>query len=273
MSVLRLSLVAALFWGTSAIAHEFWIEPEGFQVETDVPFSASLRNGENFSGASLAWFENRFTRFEAHWRDETIAIRGRMGDTPALQMLSPPEDGLMILLHETVASDLTYKEWDKFLAFVDHKDFASAVATHDQNGWPKEGFRESYTRHVKALVAVGDGAGADRAFGMETEFVALTNPYDAGFDGTMRVEVLYQGAPRPDAQVEVFDRAPSGEVTVSLFRTDDAGVAVVPVLPGHDYLFDAVVLRPADVSTAAGDENPLLWETLWAALTFSVPGQ
>ena len=167
---------------------------------------------------------------------------------------------------------MTYTEWDKFLSFAAHKDFPQAEADHLANGWPQDRFKERYTRHAKTLIAVGDGRGADAPLGLETEFTALTNPYDPDFDGQMKVTLTYEGSPRVDAQVEIFDRAPDGEVTVTLQRTDDMGEAVIPVTPGHDYLLDAVVLRPApEADKVTDDPNQPVWETLWAALTFHVP--
>lgn len=229
---------------------------------------ANLRNGQNFEGITLAWFDNRFTRFELAQGGSVQPVEGRIGDSPALNATAP-EDGLLVILHETTPASLTYKEWEKFLKFAKHKDFANAATDHTAAGWPKQGFRESYTRHAKSLVAVGHGEGADRAYGLATEFVALSNPYEPEFDNQMQVRVEYDGAPRPDAQIEVFDQAPDGTVTITLTRTDGAGEATIPVSPGHTYLFDAVVLRP---SAAAGTaERAPVWETLWAALTFSVP--
>lgn len=256
-----------LFCGPAA-AHEFWIAPEHYQVQSGDPMAATLRNGENFKGTSLAWFDRRFTRFEMVAGDRVIPVAGRMGDTPALQAKAP-EDGLLIVLHETTESTVTYRDWDKFMRFAAHKDFPDAAAIHEKMGWPRDLFREAYTRHAKALIAVGDGAGADRSFGLATEFIALTNPYDDTFDNNMRVQVTYQDAPRADAQVEVFARAPDGTVEVSLHRTDADGIAEVPVQSGHEYLFDAVVLRPSP--RAGNSETAPLWETLWAALTFAVP--
>ena len=54
-------------------------------------------------------------------------------------------------------------------------------------------------------------------------------------------------------------------VTVTTTRTDTAGKARIAVAAGHEYLLDAVVLRPAPEGAKA------VWETLWAALTFAVP--
>ena len=100
---------------------------------------------------------------------------------------------------------------------------------------------------------------------METEFIALSNPYTDDLTQGMAVQILYQGAPRADAQIEIFDRAPDDEVTITTLQTDAEGRASIPVKPGHSYLLDAVVLREAP---KGGDA---VWQTLWAAITFSVP--
>lgn len=115
-------------------------------------------------------------------------------------------------------------------------------------------------------MAVGDGGGQDHAFGLLTEIVALANPYTDDLSGGMPVQVLYDGAPRPDAQVEVF--AKQGEaVTISTVRTDAEGRALVPVSPGTRYMLDSVVLR----EVPAGAFDGAVWESLWANLTFAVP--
>lgn len=264
----RFIICVLLLTGSSAVGHEFWIDPEKYQVDPGDALVADLRNGQNFKGTALAWFDNRIARFEMAQDDALTPVEGRMGDTPALS-ITAPENGLLVILHETAPSSLTYKEWEKFLKFAAHKDFATAAEDHVAAGWPQQGFRESYTRHAKSLVAVGDGRGADRAYGLATEFVALTNPYDPEFDNLMQVRVDYAGAVRADAQVEVFDQSPDGTVAITLTRTDASGVANIPVTAGHTYLLDAVVLRPS--AQAGTSENAPVWETLWAAMTFSVP--
>ncbi|WP_147105462.1 DUF4198 domain-containing protein [Tateyamaria sp. syn59] len=250
---------------TIATAHEFWIEPERFQVPPSAQVVAHLKNGEEFEGVNLAYFEKRIARFDVVIGDTVRPVQARMGDSPALDVPGPV-GGLVIVVHETEPSLLTYRDWAKFQKFADHKDFPDISDHHAANGFPDPPFKERYTRHAKALVAVGEGVGLDRALGLKTEFIALTNPYEPSFDGTMRVQLTLDGEARTDAQVEVFDRAPDDSVTVTLHRTDDAGIAAIPVTSGHDYLFDAVALaRTADGTTDA------VWDTYWAALTFGVP--
>lgn len=262
---------AAIACAPIASAHEFWIDPPKFQVESDVPFVADLRNGQLFQGTQQSFFANRNTRLEAFLGDESLEITGRMGDRPAIQLPAPGQDGLLVIVHEAAPSTVSYAEWEKFMSFVEHKDFEDVEAMHTDRGWTKENFKEVYTRHSKSLVAVGSGEGADREFGLATEFVALDNPYAADFDGTLDVALLYDGAPRSDAQIEVYARAADDTVVVTKTRTDAEGHAAIPVEAGMEYLLDAVVLRPLAGATTV--EAGPVWETLWASLTFAVPAR
>ena len=274
MSLSRLSFVlfCALPLGP-VLGHEYWLSPQNYQVEKGENIQADFRNGQEFVGSVFSYLPGRVTRFDVIVDGVTRPVEARAGDTPALQIEPPAEDTLLVAIMEAAASTVTYEEWDKFLSFAKHKDFPNAEADHLANGWPQDRFKESYTRHAKTLIALGSGEGQDAPTGMATEFVALTNPYAADFAGQMKVSLLYQDKPRAGAQIEVFDRAPDDSVTISMHRTDAAGEAVIPVSPGHEYLFDAVVLRPIEgVGTGdAVDPNEPVWETLWAALTFRVP--
>lgn len=249
-----------------ATAHEFWLEPVAYQVDAGENLTVRLKNGEEMEGTTLSFFPRSIARFDVVMDGTARAVDSRMGDNPALDAPAPDE-GLAIVVHETTPSFVTYREWAKFQKFADHKDFPDWRAEHEARDYPEPPFKERYTRHAKALIAVGDGAGVDAPLGLLTEFVALTNPYAPDFDGQMQVQVLLRGAPRPDAQVEVFDRAPDDSVTVTLHRTDASGVASIPVQPGHEYLFDAVVLEPI------ANPEDAVWDTFWAALTFAVPAR
>ncbi|WP_415920666.1 DUF4198 domain-containing protein [Tateyamaria sp. SN6-1] len=265
-----LTRFAVIAWcaicAADATAHEFWIEPERYQVAEGDDLVARFKNGEAFEGVSLGYFERSVARYELIAGGTAETVTPRLGDNPALN-LPAPADGLTVVIHETTPSFVTYPTWEKFQKFADHKDFADWRAQHTALGFSDPPFRERYTRHAKALIAVGDGRGQDTHHKMRTEFVALTNPYDSGFDGTMQVQVFDRDTPRARVQVEVFDRAPDDTVTITLYRTDENGIAAIPVTPGHAYLFDAVILEPIK------DHDKAVWDTHWAALTFAVPAQ
>ncbi|NSY38876.1 DUF4198 domain-containing protein [Leisingera sp. ANG59] len=258
-------LCAGLTLGAAPLlSHEFWIEPKKYQVESGEAVVARLRNGQEFKGAEQPYLDHRIARFEVMQGEAASPYLGRMGDMPAFAG-DTMQDGLAVLIHQTQPQTLTYDNWEEFHAFVDHKGFAGVPEAHQARGLPDAGFAEQYTRYAKALVAIGDGSGADLSTGLETEIIALANPYTDDLTAGLPIRVLYQGIPRPEAQVEVFAKAPDGTVTISTQLTDAKGVTVVSVAPGNSYLLDAVVLRPAP------DSNDYVWESLWAALTFAVP--
>ncbi len=248
-------------------AHELWIEPLDWQPAIEARLEADLVNGQLFDGLTLSYLPKWFSRFDVVAGDAVATVDGRMGDNPALGQPAL-SDGLHVVVYQSTPSTVEYKEWTKFLKFVEHKDLGDIAAEHKARGLAETSFKEVYTRYSKALVGVGAGAGADKSEGLETEIVALDNPYAAPLD-TMRVQVFYQGVARADAQVELFEKAPDDTVVVSLHRTDAEGIAVLPVRPGHVYMADAVVMRaPSDAMAA---EFGAVWETLWANLTFAVP--
>ncbi len=265
-----LSIVVLSVLGLSgAKAHEFWIEPQAHQVAPGDPIVARLRNGEKFNGVALAYLPAGYLRFELVEGAAARPVEARLGDEPALNMAAGAE-GLVVVALETTDSILTYDDPERFRAFVAHKDLAGALEAHARRGLPEAGFSERYSRHVKALIAVGAGEGADRALGLRTEIVAEANPYTDDLSAGLPLRVLLDDAPRAGAQLELFARGPEGEVTITLHRTDAEGRVTVPVLPGHVYFADAVVLL--DTGNDRPEAGPV-WQSLWAGLSFAVPAR
>ena len=111
-------------------------------------------------------------------------------------------------------------------------------------------------------------AGGDARMGLRTEIVALANPYTDDLTGGVPVQLWLDDAPRADVQVEVFAKSPDGAVAVSLARTDAEGIVRLPVAAGMRYMIDAVVLEAVAPDQPTNPE----WRTLWANMTFGVPG-
>lgn len=261
------SLFALVFSTGLAFGHEFWIAPQSYQVAPGEKLDAQLRVGQNFDGFEQPYLPRNFARFEVQQGDERHLVHGRVGDRPAMRMELPGE-GLWIVVHETTDQSLIWDAWADFEAFVAHKKLEGVVARHAHRGLPSSDFAEAYRRYAKALVAVGAGAGADLPVGLLAEIVAGKNPYSDDLSDGLPVTVLYDGAPRAGAQVEIFDRAPDDTVLVSTTMTDGEGQAVIPVVPGHEYLLDAVKMIELEGGSTPFDP---VWKSLWAALTFKVP--
>ncbi|MCK0168355.1 DUF4198 domain-containing protein [Jannaschia sp. S6380] len=247
-------------------AHEFWIEAEDYTVAPGAEVVARFRNGQELVGSALSYIPGRAERFDMIAGGDMTKVPARIGDNPAFRVADLPE-GLLTILHVTTDQFVTYSEWAKWVKFTEHKDFAFTQQAHLDRGLPQEEFRERYRRHAKALVAVGDGAGSDAARGLLVEFVAGANPYTDDLSDGLPVQILFDGAPRPGAQIEMFEKDATGEVAVTLHKADADGRAVLPVRPGREYLLDHVVILPLEPEEA---RDPV-WQTHWAALTFAVP--
>ena len=263
----RLVLAFALY-ALPVQAHELWIAPTEFQVPAETIMTGHIVNGEEFHGRPLAYIPQRFQRFVAVNGGKFANITGRVGDSPALH-LSPLGEGLHVIAYISTVSTVDYVTWEKFQKFVDHKDLGDILSSHTDRGLPEGDFDEAYTRFSKSLISAGHGQGEDRRLGLETEIVALTNPYTQTPLAFMQLQLFYKQDVRANVQVEVFEKAPDGTVSISLYRTNINGLATIPVKPGHEYMADAVVLREPSAELAA--ETGAVWETLWANLTWAVP--
>jgi len=261
------ALILALT-ATPLSAHEFWIEPLTYQVAPDGRLEAHIVNGEEFEGVELPYIPRSFENFVVFSGEQAAKVQGRVGDRPALNQDALAE-GLNIVAYQASNATLNYENWAKFQKFVDHKDFGDVRSRHEARGLPDEDFLEVYGRFSKTLIGAGNGQGADRRVGLETEVVALTNPYVNDLSDGMRVQLHYRNEVRANEQIEVFEKAPDGTIDIQLYRTDDQGIGTFPVKPGHAYMVDAVVLR--EPSDQLAEATGAVWQTLWANLTFGVP--
>ncbi|MGR3491017.1 MAG: DUF4198 domain-containing protein [Shimia sp.] len=253
-----------------ALGHEFWISPQAYTVEVGEPVLADIRVGQGFKGGAHAYFPRQTTRYDIATPDGVVTPDATLGDRPGVQPGALPE-GLNVVVFETTDSRLTYREWHKFINFVEEKalevDGVDGITAHRARDLPETGFVETYRRYAKSLVAVGNGEGADSPVGLRTEIVALANPYTDDLTDGLPIQVLLDGAPRADAQVELYAKAIGAEgdfeADLTVLTTDAEGRVTLPVTPGMAYMADAVVLEEG--------EDDAAWHSLWANLTFAVP--
>lgn len=267
------TLTLSCFLASSAVAanaHEFWVIGNPTKIEAEDPLIATLHVGEEFKGGSMSFLPPNFRKFTYAYEGVEADVPGRIGDRPAVNMPAPGE-GLVVLVHETTDNTITWDTWEQFESFALHKDSSETLEAHRARGLPEQGFTEVYSRYAKALVGVGSSEGEDQKFGLLTEIVALENPYTDDMSDGIDVALFYQDEPRPDAQIEVFAKDASENVTITTVRTNSDGVATVPVEPGLTYMLDAVVLREPPSELAASTNS--VWESLWANITFGIPAE
>ena len=81
--MISLSGMLGFILAVPAKAHEFWIWPEKWRVQSGQDTSISLKIGERFKGLSLIYFPQEIEQFDHISPNKITPIQGRLGDMPA----------------------------------------------------------------------------------------------------------------------------------------------------------------------------------------------
>lgn len=280
---------------SSALAHEYWLEPLARDWQVGATVQADIRNGENLTGAPLPFLPDQLTRAGMISDNHRQALTGRLGDYPAFQ-LPAREPGLHLLLLESSRRELVHEDYANFDAFLNYHGLQHMAQEHAQRELPRKFIIEHYFRYCKAIVDVIDsadsasitassssssssgssnsnqsnssteiGSGNDpspalAAQGQRLELLALTNPLDTD---RLELQLLFEGKPLAQRQVELFHRQNDKTVTRMIAMTDSNGRAGFSTVSDGQYLANSVHLLAPDSADAQAH-----WMTLWASLAF-----
>ena len=263
--------VAAPLLAAPALAHEFWIEAEDYTPEAGEPVALDLHVGQGFRGNAQSYNPARERRTALFGPEGEAPIASRIGDRPAVVQVVPGA-GLLIAVHETTDSPLTYRDPAIFEQFVRDEGLDGTLERHAGRGLPPSGFTEMFSRSVKALVALDGEGGADRALGLPVEIVVEGDPYAEPMPEAVALLALVDGEPVGNALVNVFTKPESGlepgdEAGLTKLRTDAEGRVTLPLEPGLRYLANVVDMREASAEMEA--DTGAVWESRWGSTTFS----
>jgi uncharacterized GH25 family protein len=260
-------MLASLSLASTVTAHEFWVEPLEFKVETGKPIVAAIRNGQNFKGSSYSFINERFTRFDLVDASGSREVKGRRGDVPAAKV-KPTQGGLHAFAYASTMRTVNYKTYEEFETFLKSKGLDKVLAEHSELELKGEKVREAYYRFAKALVQVGDDYGDDRSTGLRFEFVAEINPYESANTEGLPVRLLYEGEPFADADIQIFHFENGSEIAVKHHVTSGAdGRVLIPAYDRGRFLINAVhIIEPGEEELAKKAQ----WTTLWASLTYEL---
>ena len=255
-------MLVLAFITTPSFGHEFWLDLDQGVLSPGNAIVADLKVGQKLKGESYPYLSKYIRTFTVTAGGERVRVTGNEGDLPALRFLTQ-RAGLHVIAHETIPFRVTYDDWSIFLQYLQEEGLQRFAAQHKERSLPEAGFSERYTRCVKALVQVGDvgSRDADIVVGMPLEFVAQANPYRDGAD-QLKVKLLWHGAPLTNWQINIF--RDTDAFAQSKIVTDDYGIAVVTLSGAGNYLLNATHLE-------AVEDNPIVWESYWATLSFKLP--
>jgi uncharacterized GH25 family protein len=153
---------------------------------------------------------------------------------------------------------LTAKEFNDYLA---HDGIPDVLEARRKAGELDRPARERYSKHVKALVQVGDRRSEQyqSVLGYPAELIPLDNPYTLESAGMLRVRALVDGQPVPNQLVVVGNRKEQRSI-----RTDSSGVARVRIGSRGAWFVKFIHMKPTTGDTAVD------YVSKWATLTFAV---
>lgn len=157
-------------------------------------------------------------------------------------------------------------EFDEYLRSDGLPDI---LAARRKGGELGKAAHERYSKHVKALLQVGDlrSARVDTVLGYPAELVALDNPYRLRPGASVRIRALVDGVPVSNQYVIAGGRTTSGgRIAGKGFRTDSDGIARIRLSRAGTWYVKFINMKKIEAS--AGDSVD--YESKWATLTFAV---
>ena len=258
-----LLLAAALAAAPPLSAHDFWIEPSSFRPAVGSTVTARLLVGEGFRGDPVPRNPAMIEKFVLVTDAGETPVVGRSGDDPAGRVrIGGP--GLALIGYRSRNSFL-FLEADKFEEHLRGEGLESILELRAKRGESAKPSRELFSRCAKALISSGDGStGYDRNLGLTLELLPEKNPYALAAGGELPIRLLYEQKPLSGALVVAmpFD-APAEKISR---RTDAKGRVRLRLPSSGRWLVKVVHTVPASDTSVAD------WESLWASLTFEIPG-
>jgi uncharacterized GH25 family protein len=259
-----LGLAAALDCA-AARAHEFWVEPSTFTLESGGRLGVRLCVGDGFEGWSLARNAQRIEMFVAEGPAGRQPIVGLDGSEPAGVARFTVPGGYVIAYRSNRA--FTEMPAAKFEEYLKDKGLEKIIVLRGKLSADQQIVHEAYSRNSKALIRVGnvDGVVVDRRIGLRLEVLSERDRSSAGEDDLYSYRLLFEGKPLVDALVTATRPGTTdGDLRA---RTDADGRASFRLHAPGMWRVAAVHMIEAPHDVAAD------WESLWASLTFEIPSQ
>ena len=255
-------------------AHEFWISPAEWTTPPGARVTILAHVGDQFPNAST---------FTTPDRIETIRLVGDRGE----QVIAPPyrrEGDSLAADTQVPVTPGTYvgvvvvkprvgeKSGSVFQQHLAHQGLDDVGEYRRRHGETEMAVRERYSRYGKTLLRVGAGGAAGhvtKPLGLKIELVPEVDPTALRSGATLRLRLLLDGRPAPNALVGAV-YAGSGAKPESwplTARTDADGHVNFTLTNAGPWLIRAVrtVRRIGEKGELAAD-----WESYWASLSFQL---
>lgn len=262
VKIVALSLLLA---STPVIAHDFWIQPQRFQVAPNAPLELTFQVGH--AAARERWGRlDRLLLLQDFWSGQRRDLRADVrkgGPADVVTRFAVPGLHVLAMQSNYATSNLPAIRFNDYAKL---EGLTPILAARQRAGTSDQAGRERYSRRAKALIQVGvqtaaNNAQATRAVGLKLEIVPERNPYALGASRLLPVRVIYNGRRVPGATVKLT-RLESDAKPYAIAVTDRDGRASFRVPPAGSWLVNVLWSEPV-----RGDPN-VEFDTTFSSLTF-----
>lgn len=267
---------------TAARAHTMFLKLDSFFLEPNSTAMVALINGD-FDLSENAIARDRMLDVsvvgpggvvhppESAWRDSAVFHWSPDSVDTAMLTFETGGPGTYLIGVSTAARVITLSAED-FTEYLVHDGITDLIDERARAGKTNDEATERYSKHVKALVQVGDARSGEWAhqLGYPVEFMPLSNPYELSRGDELRVRFLRAGQPVANQLVyanyeDHHGHDAAGEHVESVTtRTNADGVATIP-LSGTGRWYVRTIHMVETTNEADVD-----YESNWATLTFQV---
>ncbi len=264
---LRFALLAllAVLASPAALAHDLFLKPDTFLLAPRSNVRVKLFNG-TFTTSENAITRDRVRDFtlvtpesvrhpeNVSWKDTGKATEFAIGVGPA---------GTYVLGLSIKPRDLRI-EAKAFNEYLREEGVLDVLESRQRAGALERPSRERYSKHVKALLQVGDfRSDVSKPLGYPAEIVPLGNPYALGLGAELELLCLVDGQPAGGINLIAGSQPRNGKLEAKTYHTDAEGHVRVPILAAGRHFAKFISMVPAE-------ETGLDYESKWATLTFEV---
>lgn len=265
--VLVVTIAAILASAGVLAAHDLFLKPTRFRARPHTTLDVAVLNG-TFTTSEAGVSRDRIVDLSlagpgGRTRLDTTAWTPGVRQSVLAVRVGPP--GTYVVGASLRPRELTMGGAD-FGSYLEGEGLGDVAAQRARDGTAADSVRERYSKHVKALVQVGD-ARSD-AFGTvldyPAEIVPLANPYALRRGATLRVRCLVEGAPAAGVTVIAGGRTRGGaRLRVQRVTADADGIAPVRLTAAGQYYVKFISMIPVR-------DGEVQYESKWATLTFEV---
>jgi len=243
-----------------SLAHDFWIDPDRFDLRAGDAVALTLRQGVSMKGNSLPYLTPLIADFSTTDGTGRKVIQSVMGNDPAAVLVV--ESGTTLVGYQS-NRDYVQMEPRKFLQYLDDEGLDYIAEQRRTRGEQDEPAREYFIRCSKLLLEAAP-ARSDELFstrlGYTLELLPEADPSALSAGEELSLRLLYLGEPISGVLVRAVSKDQPDEPVDR--RTDADGRATVVLDRPGTWLIKAVHMIRLENDIKAE------WESYWASLLF-----